>query len=78
VPSRSGAPICLYFEEAPQSSHWEVYNAAGERVASLNFGPERDQCWEHLGVAPGIYFILGRVLGASGEKELKQKIAIIK
>jgi type VI secretion system secreted protein VgrG len=60
VPVRAGGNVILFFDKAPASTAWEIYNVAGERVARLSFngfpGPQ-SHYWQTAGVAPGVYFV---------------------
>jgi hypothetical protein len=47
----------VYYERPVASSHWDVYNLAGQKVSSLDFGAEPNPCWDSSAVAPGIYMI---------------------
>jgi hypothetical protein len=76
VPLRSGQPLCLHFDAPPLSSRWKVLNPAGETVASLEFGAEREHCWRQT-VAPGIYLIHGQVRTTTADWVLSQKVAIV-
>jgi hypothetical protein len=77
VPAKRDQPICLYFPAQPISSKWTVFNSAGEKVASLSFGSESSQCWDHVNVAPGIYFVSLEVETAAGKEKRVQKVAIV-
>jgi hypothetical protein len=76
VPVRHGQPLCLFFAATPISSDWEIYALNGERVASLHFRGESQQCWE-VSVAPGIYFARLRVQTQAGSEDHWQKIAVL-
>lgn len=78
VPAREGQPICLYFNAAPESSDWQVYNAAGERVAALNYGAEARQCWDTTAVAAGIYFAKIDYKAGGEAKTLTQKVVVLR
>ena len=71
VPAHAGEPVCLYFVDAPRASHWEVYAVDRQRLAALDFGAERDQCWPTDGVAPGLYRLKVHVDYANGVAEDK-------
>jgi hypothetical protein len=77
VPAKRDQPLCLYFPAQPQSSQWTVFNSAGEKVASLNFGAESSQCWSHPTIAPGVYFVQLEVVTANGKETRTQKVAIV-
>jgi hypothetical protein len=77
VPAKKGDPVCMYFDSAPRTTEWLVLNTRGERVASLQFSSEVQQCWATQGVAPGIYFVRVKVNGLDGRQStLVQKLAI--
>jgi phospholipase C len=57
VPAHKGTPVCVFYERPVTSSHWDVYNLAGSKVSSLDFGTEPNPCWDSSAVAPGIYMI---------------------
>lgn len=57
VPAHIGQPVCLYFDKAPASTHWDLYSFDQTRVAQLDFGSQYSQCWDSHGVAPGIYYL---------------------
>lgn len=57
VPQRSGGPLCLYFEAAPQGARLEAYTLVGEKVAALDAGSEGHPCVSTQGWAPGIYWL---------------------
>ena len=79
VPLRGHQPLCLAFDRAPSASHWEIFNVAGERVANLDFGSQRDQCWEPSGVASGIYLVhLDISLADGGREQRWQKVALLR
>jgi hypothetical protein len=78
VPARGHDDICVYFERQPAQSEWKVFNIAGESVARLNFGAEYAQCWNHRGIAPGIYILMLDTSFADGTTEKNfQKLAIL-
>jgi subtilase family serine protease len=77
VPARQGGPVCLYFEKAPESSQWQIYDLAGELVATRAFEREYQQCWDTGHAAPGIYFVRMILNFADGsQKIMLQKIAL--
>ncbi|HXB97460.1 MAG TPA: alkaline phosphatase family protein, partial [bacterium] len=57
VPAHKGTPICVYYERPVASSHWDIYNLAGQKVSSLDFGGQANPCWDSSAAAPGIYMI---------------------
>jgi hypothetical protein len=73
VPARRGQPLCLYFGQAPKGGGVELYNLAGEKVASAAFGLADLPCLQTGGFAPGIYFLRLK----SGEETRWQKVAIV-
>ena len=76
-PQKIGQPICLYSNSISQESHWNVYNTALERVASLDFlGPDL-QCWDTSKCVPGLYYIDAKwTLANGGIKRVKQKVVL--
>ncbi len=79
VPAKVGDPICLYFDKAPTSSTWDLYNEAGARVSTLSFGAQRDQCASTNGLVPGLYVARLKVDYADGSSgQYTQKILIVK
>jgi sugar lactone lactonase YvrE len=79
VPLRGHQPLCLAFDGAPSASRWEVFNVAGERVADLHFGAQRDQCWDPSGAASGIYLVHLDIRLADGSREQRwQKVALLR
>lgn len=79
VPALAGSQVCLYFGRQPSSSAWEIYNVAGEHVASLSFSGSLNHCWDTKGMAPGIY--LARVSAnwaAGGSASATRKIILVK
>jgi hypothetical protein len=57
VPSKRGAPICLYPKNPLSSSRWTVYGADQQLVARLSFGGGQACFTETGGLAPGIYLV---------------------
>jgi phospholipase C len=57
VPAHKGTPVCVYYEKPVSGSHWDIYNLAGQKAASLDFGSQASPCWDSSGAAPGIYMI---------------------
>ena len=79
VPAGRTQDVCLYFDRLPSASHWQVYNAAAQRVAALDFGAQPIQCWHHPDVAPGLYYLALEVDYADGtQQKSTQKIVLIK
>jgi hypothetical protein len=52
----SGGSICLFPDSPIASSHWDVFNFAGEAVISLDFGGV-EPCWNTAGIGAGIYAV---------------------
>lgn len=76
-PQQIGAPICLYSTSVPQESHWNIYNTALERVASLDFVGASLQCWDTSKATPGLYYIDAKwTLANGGIKRVKQKVVL--
>lgn len=78
VPAHVGDPVCLYFVDAPSASHWEILSIDRQRIATLSFGNNRDQCWQSTGVAPGFYRIKVHVDYANGVGEDKSYKILVK
>ncbi len=59
MPVKAGQQVCLYYDTAPASAKWTVYNTAGEVVAALNFSGPARQCWDTgaAKLAPGLYWV---------------------
>ena len=77
VPAKQGQAICLYFDKMPLATHWQVYNAAAQRVAELDFGQQVQQCWQTGGVATGVYWVKVAVDYADGSKgSVMQKVGV--
>jgi hypothetical protein len=55
VPARIGETIFLALDFQPQRSTWQVYNAAGQRVAALSLEPGQASGLSTHGMAPGVY-----------------------
>jgi hypothetical protein len=78
VPLHRNEALCLYADGAPSSSTWNIYDVAGERVASLGFGSQAGGCWNSGSLAPGVYFIRLHFMMMDGATENRwQKIAVI-
>ena len=78
VPANKNTPICLFFDRQPDNVTWEVFNIRGERIASMDYTTEIDQCWSHPGVAPGLYLAKIRVLNKDGTvEERTQQIILV-
>lgn len=76
-PQQIGAPVCLYSNATPQESHWNIYNTALERVASLDFVGPALQCWDTSKATPGLYYIDAKwTLADGGIKRVKQKVVL--
>ncbi len=76
-PQKLGAPVCLYSGFVPDTSHWNVYNTALERVASLDFSGAALQCWDTDKAAPGLYYVdVKWVLTDGRVKHSKQKVVL--
>ncbi len=77
MPCLHGDAIRLYGPSAVSSSEWQVYNIAGEHVASVRVDPFG--AWLTNGIASGIYIAKVTVHGADGSQTaFTQKLAIIK
>lgn len=78
VPAKQGDPLALYFDRAPASGSFQVYNVAGQRVAEDSFGSSGASL-QTGSLAPGIY--LARIVvnyeDGSSRTEL-QKIIIVR
>ena len=58
--------------------NWKIFNIAGESVARLHFESQYSQCWNHRGIAPGIYILVLDSNFADGTTEKDfQKLAIL-
>jgi hypothetical protein len=78
-PAHQGQPLCLYFDAAPASSEWKIYDLAGDLVEKLGFETQRQQCWDTGKVAGGIYLARISVNYADGtKKDFLQKLAVLK
>lgn len=76
-PQKLGSPVCLYSGFVPDTSHWNVYNTALERVASLDFSGTALQCWDTDKAAPGLYYVdVKWVLTDGRVKHSKQKVVL--
>ena len=78
VPATAGTPLCLYFADAPASTHWDIYTIDRQRVAALDYGAQYSQCWQTHGVAPGVYRVEVHVTYTDGVTETKAFKAMIK
>jgi subtilase family serine protease len=79
VPATQGRPVCLYSLKQPSSSNWTIYDAVGEKVATLDFGTEYAQCWDPHASASGIYFVRVDSVFVDGSREtIWQKVIVIK
>jgi hypothetical protein len=79
VPAHPGQPVCLYFDKAPASTRWRIFNVAGQNVAALSFGGQYQQCWDTSGVASGVYFARIDVEAADGTSNVvTQKIVVLR
>jgi hypothetical protein len=77
VPAKKGQPICVYYEKAVASSHWDVYNFAGKKVSALDFGNEANPCWDPTNAAPGIYMIrTSMVFNDGSSKSVWNKVVL--
>ena len=65
--AKNGEAICLFLNKPVSESTWDVYTIAGERVTRLTFGTEK-ACWDHPGIASGLYLIRVRVHYLDGNK----------
>jgi hypothetical protein len=69
IPCRIGQPLCLYFDRAPASCVWEVFNTGNDKVADLSFGAGYAQCWTDPKLAPGMYFVRLSVVYQDGRRK---------
>ena len=77
-PASSGGDLCAYFERAPLSSAWSVYNMAGEEVLRARFSGQAQQCVAN-NLAPGVYFINIESRGFNGTtKSELRKVAVVR
>jgi hypothetical protein len=75
VPQKAGQPLCLWFDNVPHSSNVDLFNIAGERVASASFGANGlDACLSTSNLAPGMY--IARITVDSFTRT--QKVALVK
>jgi hypothetical protein len=68
-----GQPICLFLDKPAFGSQWDVYDLLGEHVVHLVFGSGTN-CWNHMGIASGLYLVRIRVSyqdGTTADKILK-------
>jgi hypothetical protein len=76
VPALAGNTVHLYGPQAASSSHWDIYNIAGERVAGVDadaFGG-----WDPSKVSSGIYIARVKVQCTDGSQPVvMQKLAVI-
>lgn len=78
VPAKQGTPVCLYFDQAPRSSSWEVFNVRGQRVSALSFGLGEQACLDTTSIAPGIYIVRAKVeYAGGGTGTLSQKVVVL-
>jgi len=77
VPASVGEPVALYFDKAPASGSFQVYNVAGQQVASASF--DQAASFGTGGLAPGVYFVRTVVHYAdASSKTLFQKIVLVR
>lgn len=78
LPARRGASLCLYSISRPRQSECTIYNSAAERVAKLTGGMGESPCLNTSAMAPGIYWVRGKVVGETGgEEALTQTLVIL-
>jgi hypothetical protein len=78
VPAKQGDPLRIFFDKAPASGSFQVYNVAGERVAEDSFGSSGDSL-RTASLAPGIY--LARIVVSyqdGSSRTVLQKIIIVR
>ncbi len=73
-----GQTACLYMDKIPQSGHWVVFNVAGERVKTLDFGSSAYQCWTTSGVSAGYYIVHVEVQYPDGTSYTKSMSLVVK
>jgi hypothetical protein len=79
VPLKSGDPLCLYFDAAPDSSSCQLYNIAGEMVANADFGGRPSPCLPTRRLAPGVYVARIKVQYKAGASRTQfQKIYLVR
>jgi hypothetical protein len=77
-PAKKGQPICLYTQQGVVSSTWTVYNSGNQKVSTLTFGSEAQQCCATDTLAPGMYYVSIKVTLADGSTVTKSlKVAIL-
>jgi hypothetical protein len=70
--------LCAYFNQAPASTKWQVYNVAGQLVSEAGFGSPYDQCLNTASLAPGVYIVrMDRMEADGSENVVTQKVAIV-
>jgi hypothetical protein len=78
VPAHQGGQVILFFDKTPASSQWEIFNVAGERVATLSFTGPSNHFWDTSGAAPGLYFVRIQIVYADGTNiQISRKAAVI-
>ena len=58
--ARDGQAICLFLDKPVFGSELDVYDLLGEHVVQLIFG-SGTACWNHIGIASGLYLVRVRV-----------------
>src|SRR5207249_764294 len=78
VPVKPGDPVCVYYGSAQHDVvHWDVYNLAGDLVATLNYTTEPNPCWTPpVDIAAGIYMCRIEVTAGGSKTVTWQKVAI--
>jgi hypothetical protein len=79
VPAAAGQAVSLYFDKAPASGSAQIYNVAGQQVASTTFGSSESVSLQTNQLAAGVYFVRTVVQYLDGSAQtVFQKIVIVR
>jgi hypothetical protein len=77
MPVKKGGKVCLYTDQRPSASKWDIFNMTGVSLGHLTFGNVGEACWDTSGAAPGVYNVRLNIISPDGRESTIWKKVLV-